>query len=115
MVIQLPYPNKSLWPNGRAHWGAKSKEMKKHKAWAYAAAYSALRGLKYVPDGNRIPVRLTVGGKSSGALPDKDNCISAAKAYLDGIALALGVNDSLFDPQPVHFSGRNSQFVFEVG
>ena len=115
MKIELQYPNKALWPNGRAHWGAKNKETQKHKAWAYAAAYSALRGLKYVPDGNRIPIRLTVGGKKTGSLPDKDNCLAAAKAYLDGIAMALGVNDSLFDPQPVHFSGRNSTFTIEVG
>ena len=115
MIVQLQYPHKALWPNGRAHWGAKNKETQKHKAWAYAAAYSALRGLKYVPDGNRIPIRLTVGGKKTGSLPDKDNCLAAAKAYLDGIAMALGVNDSLFDPQPVHFSGRNSTFTIEVG
>lgn len=115
MVIQLPYPAKALWPNARPHWAAKNKEAQKHKAWAYAAAYSALRGLKYVPDGNRIPIRLTVSGKGRGALPDRDNSLAASKAYLDGIALALGVNDKFFDPQPVHFSGRRSTFTIEVG
>lgn len=116
MKMELPYPHKILWPNGRTlNKRYLNAEFQKHKAWACAATYSALRGLKYVPDGNRIPIRLSVSGKSSGPFPDKDGAASAAKAYLDGIALALGVNDSLFDPQPVHFSGRNSTFTIEVG
>ena len=48
-------------------------------------------------------------------MPDKDNALSACKAYFDGIAEAIGVNDNLFDPQPVHFSGRMGNFVIEVG
>ena len=32
--------------------------------------------------------------------PDADNCLSASKAYLDGIADALGVNDRRFVHHP---------------
>ena len=115
IVVQLPYPHKALWPNGRAHWGAKAAQTKLLRKWAYLATLAALGGQKYVPDGERIPVRLTVSAKPKGPLPDKDGCISAAKAAFDGIADALGVNDNLFDPQPVHFSGRQSNFTIEVG
>jgi len=114
MILQLPYPHKSLWPNGRAHWGTKADQTRKHRAWAFHAAKAALP-VCFKHNGERIPVRLTVSGKKTGALPDADNCLASCKAYFDGIADALGVNDSLFDPQPVHFSGRMSNFVIEVG
>jgi len=115
MLLDLPYPHKALWPNGRAHWGAKAAQTKLHRAWGYQAMKAALGGVKYQPTGEAIPIRLTVSGKSKGNLPDKDNCLAACKSYLDGMADALGVNDNLFDPQPVHFLGRTSRFYIEVG
>ena len=114
LTIELPYPHKSLWPNGRAHWAKKADQTKKHRRWAWAAMVAGMGGAQYAP-GGRIPIRLTVSCKPKGPQPDKDGCISAMKAYLDGIADALGVNDNLFDPQPVHFSGRKSSFTIEVG
>jgi len=114
ILLQLPYPHKALWPNGRAHWGAKAKQVKAHRAWAFMATKAALPA-RFESNGERIPVRLIVSANPKGPLPDKDNCLAAAKAYLDGIAEALGVNDNLFDPQPVHFSGRQSNFTIEVG
>jgi crossover junction endodeoxyribonuclease RusA len=66
-------------------------------------------------DGSRIAVRLTVYPKGRGVAPDKDNALSACKSYLDGIADAMGVNDSLFDPQPVHMAERGARFIIEVG
>lgn len=114
MIIQLPYPHKALWPNGRAHWGAKAKQTKDHRLWAFMATKAALP-VCFRSNGERIPVRLIVSAKPKGPLPDKDNALAACKAYLDGIAEALGVNDNMFDPQPVHFSGRLSSFTIEVG
>lgn len=115
IVVQLPYPAKALWPNGRPHWAVKAAETKKHRAWAFMATKAALGTGVYVPTGERIPIRLTVSCKPRGVEPDKGNCVAAAKAFEDGIAEALGINDRLFDWQPVHFSGRNSNFTFEVG
>ena len=115
MILQLPYPHKALWPNGRAHWTVKASETKKHRAWAYMATKAAIDANAGVSTSERLPIRLTVSCKSRGIEPDKDNCLAASKAYLDGIAAALGVNDNMFDPQPVHFSGRQSNFTIEVG
>jgi crossover junction endodeoxyribonuclease RusA len=48
--------------------------------------------------GERVPVLLT-------AYPpvkrnrDSDNLLSSAKPHLDGIARALGINDTFFDPR----------------
>lgn len=116
MIVQLPYPHKILWPNGgEGNRFVKSSEKKKHKQWAYMATLAAMGGNKFVPDADKIPVHLIVGSKPRGPEPDKDNCVSAMKAYQDGIAMALGVNDRLFAAPIVHFSGRNSTFTIEVG
>ena len=116
MIVQLPFPHPILWPNGgEGNKFAKAREKKKHKGWAYAAALAAMGGQKYIPTGDKIPIRLTVSSKPKGPECDRDNAVAASKIYLDGIALALGVNDRLFDAPIVHFSGRQSNFTIEVG
>lgn len=113
-MIDLPYPHRALWPNGRAHWAEKAKQTKLHRAWAFAAMRAYL-GPSFKHNGDRIPIRITVYPKGRGVAPDRDNAMAAAKSYFDGIADALGVNDSLFDPQPVRIFERGSRFVIEVG
>ena len=81
--IFLPWPDKSLWPNGRPHWAEKAKATK-----AYRFAAKAM--LCGCPPG---AVRVTFCPKPLGPMPDRDNCIAAFKAGQDGIADALGVND----------------------
>jgi hypothetical protein len=113
MRLSLPYPHKALWPNGRPHWGAKSRETKKHRQWAYIAAKAD--ELPAIGDG-QIPIKIVVYGKSRGPLPDEDNSSAAAKAYLDGIAEAIGVNDRHFSAPVIEFStNRASKFVIYVG
>lgn len=116
ILLQLPFPHKSLWPNGdKAHWRTVADQKKKHKAWAFTAALAALGGQKYVATGEQIPVRLTISSKPRGPECDRDNAVAAMKVYIDGIALAMGVNDRLFEAPTVHFSGRQSNFTIEVG
>jgi crossover junction endodeoxyribonuclease RusA len=81
--IFLPWPPAPLWPNARPHWAQKAKATK-------AARFTAKALLIGVAPG---PVRITFCPKPLGPKPDRDNCISACKAYQDGIADALGVND----------------------
>ena len=47
---------------------------------------------------------------------DDDNLIAACKAYRDGIADALGVNDSMFDVQPVQWGdlSKRGKLTFTV-
>jgi crossover junction endodeoxyribonuclease RusA len=117
MKVDLAYPAKALWPNGRAHHHAKAREVKKHRAWAHIAALEALQrdgsgGLGAGP----IPLRITVHGKPRGPLPDKDGVVGAAKSLIDGIADALRINDKHFDAPTVEFApDRSSRFVIEVG
>lgn len=112
MIVSLPYPAKILWPNGRTRshrW--KASEVKKHKRWAYLAALEADTGEQFI---NPVEVRLRVCAHPRGPLPDQDNCIAAAKAYLDGIADAIGINDNCFTAPIVTFGRREARFVIEV-
>lgn len=113
MRLTLPYPHKALWPNGRPHWAEKAREAKKHKQWAWAAV-KARNGLS-VADGP-VPIHVTVYPKPKGPAPDKDNVIASLKAYQDGIAAAIGIDDKHFAAPTVSFSDvRSGQFVIEVG
>lgn len=111
-MIVLPYPHKSLWPNGRAHWAEKAREVKKHRKWAYLAT----RDAKISVGNGPIPVHILVKPKARGPAPDRDNAIAACKAYLDGIAESLGVNDRHFAAPTVTISDeRTGQFVISIG
>lgn len=107
ITIDLPYPHKALWPNGRAHWGTKSTQTQKHRQWAHLATMAE------TPDGFMpSAIKLVVYAKPKGPLPDRDNCIAACKALLDGVADALGVNDQDFPAPTVEFSTpREGRFV----
>jgi hypothetical protein len=112
-VIVLPFPNKVLWPNGRTrnvrYRAAEFKKARTEAVWAAKAAGITI--------GNSpIPVHITVKPKAKGPAPDADNCVSAAKAYLDGIAAALSVNDRHFQAPTVAISPeRTGQFVICIG
>lgn len=110
-MIELPWPHKPLWPNGgQGNRYAKARETKKHKEWAWAAALAA--GVA-APDG-RISVLAIFYPKPRGPAPDKDNCEASLKAYLDGIAKAMGVDDRLFDPRVEIASERLSKVVISI-
>ena len=114
--VDLPYPHKALWPNGRAHYLAKYRQTADHHHWAYKATLAALRGLQRPVLPDRVPVHITVHPMPRGPKPDKDNCAAAAKAYLDGIADALKVNDPCFEaPIATFATPRDGRFVVEVG
>ena len=112
MTIALPYPDKSLWPNGRSHWAVKAREFKKHKQWASMA----MLGASFCIADSPIPIHITVHPKAKGPAPDRDNCVAAAKAYLDGIAAYLCVDDRHFAAPTVSISDeRTGQFIVTVG
>ncbi len=95
-MITLPYPPKELSPNARIHWAKKSKVTKAcrtHAGWETKAA-----GVKVDWDGD-IHVHISFFHPDARRR-DEDNCIARCKAYLDGIADALGVNDNRFKVHP---------------
>lgn len=92
-VVELPWPDRALSPNGRVHWARKAKAAKTAKGVA-----AVLTRVEVVtrPQWSRVRLEWVFHPKTANAL-DKDNCIASCKAYQDGIAIALGIDDSLFD------------------
>jgi len=97
MIIRLPFPPASLFPNRKngKHWTSTNEVKSIAREGAVEATKQAMSGFQ--DDGRAIPVSIVF------VAPDKrhrdlDNCLSAAKAQLDGIADALGVNDKRFRP-----------------
>lgn len=90
--IVLPWPPAELSPNSRTHWAIKNRaaQLLKHDCWALTKASGAK-----VEHDDKIPLRMTFRPPSKHR-HDMDNCLARCKALLDGVALALGVDDSRF-------------------
>lgn len=105
--VETGWPVPNLWPNSRAHrmqvWRSQQSATKE-AYWATNLAKP--RGWK--PNGERF--KLTIRAHPSVARNrDDDGMIGACKAFRDGIASALGVDDNLFDVQPVQWGDKHSQ------
>lgn len=97
-VLQLPWPDRRLSPNARVHWAVKAKAVKAARGGAAigTTASGILRSAM-------MPVIKLMGAEINYTFcppdarrRDLDNLIACTKAYTDGIASALGVDDSTF-------------------
>lgn len=123
--VDLPYPHKLLWPNGpRGNVGQLALEKRKHRRWAHDMVMADpdwrrfARSVQNMPHfrAARLPVHIVVSRKAAGVFPDNDNTVAAAKAYLDGIADRLGINDKLFAAPTVEFVAPiTARFVIQIG
>jgi crossover junction endodeoxyribonuclease RusA len=94
--IVLPWPPKQLNPNARQHWSATARHKKRAKAAAFVIARSA-GAVPPIPPA--VPLRVSLFfAPPNRARRDLDNLLASCKAMLDGIAEALGVDDSRFRP-----------------
>lgn len=91
--IELAWPVKSLSPNARVHYMTLHSAKKKAKDDAFWAT-RCVSG-KLATD-EKLDVRLTFHPPVNRDR-DMDNAIASMKAALDGVALALDVNDSQFN------------------
>ena len=98
--IILPWFDRALSPNSRTHWAVKATAVKaaRHQG-AIAAMMAGYNKQTFAAHDGRIHIWIDFYAKTKN-YPDADNCLSACKAYLDGIADALGVNDKRFIPHP---------------
>lgn len=91
MVIVLDIPSKWLNPNERIHWRRKCSLTFSHKNKAFWVTRAEL------PAAGPMPVfegyTLAFWHKTNRRRDD-DNCSAMCKAYRDGVAQALGVDDS---------------------
>ena len=91
LMVTLLKPNRVLHPNSRGAWQVKVVPTKRARTYARLVMQSVLKGRTFKPRG------YSLRWYYKGAKPDADNCLAACKAYLDGIADALGVNDKELD------------------
>lgn len=93
ILIELPFPPASLSGHNKGHWHAKSGIVAKHREWAKNATLAAKA---VAPAEGDIRVVMTFYPPDKRG--DRLNFPNRAKAYWDGIADALKVNDSRFVP-----------------
>lgn len=111
--IDLPWPAKDLQPNERPHWAEKARATK-------AARFSAQWKAKPLGKINASTIKVTCifSPPPPRRNRDLDNLIAACKPYFDGIADAIGIDDSHFQHQApvwgIPRKGGNVCIVLEV-
>jgi crossover junction endodeoxyribonuclease RusA len=95
MELHLPWPHKDLSPNARVHWARKAKAVRTSRSIAFYDTVRARRIKDMVAAAKGLSVYY-VFYPADNRRRDLDNLIASTKAYTDGIAQALGVDDSTF-------------------
>lgn len=90
--LSLGWPHADLSPNARVHWGQKSRAS---KAARHEAGWAMRREFKGKPGWQRVAIEM-VFCPPDNRRRDLDNLIASMKPAADGIADAIGVDDSLF-------------------
>lgn len=91
LTLSVPLPAKGLSPNSRAHWRAKASLTKSHRTRAKLEFLAAAS--KFQLPASFSAYRLTFYHALRRARDD-DNAAASCKAYRDGIADALRIDDS---------------------
>jgi crossover junction endodeoxyribonuclease RusA len=95
IYVTLPWPDRRLSPNARVHWSKKARVSKRARKDAFILTCSAIQLNPLDMLGDTLPLHITFRPKDRRRR-DEDNLIASMKPYLDGIAQALGVDDSRF-------------------
>lgn len=94
MKIELPFPPASLSGHAKGNWHGKSSVTKKRREWARLATLAA--GAVVLRATGDIAIRILF--QPANRRGDRTNFAGRMKPYIDGIADALGLNDSRFLP-----------------
>ena len=116
--VELPFPDAALFPNranGR-HWTTvrHAKDAARECAYVLTRKETGPRD-KPLSTGD-VPLCITFHAPDRRKR-DRDNCLAAAKHQLDGVALALGIDDSRFEPLTVRRGEpvKGGLMVVEIG
>lgn len=90
--ILLMWPARELNPNSRVHWSVKYKA---NKIAVCHAMIETERAQIKICEYTKIIVSIVFNPPDKRGR-DMDNCLASCKAYLDGIARSLNVNDKNF-------------------
>lgn len=92
--VDLPWPSRTLHPNERPHYMAKARATKAARASARAMAKPIGK-----IDADAVKVTCIFSPPPVKRNRDLDGLLSSCKAYFDGIADVIGIDDSRFQHQ----------------
>lgn len=95
--LVLPWPARELHPNARVHWSTRAKFAKRARAQAFILARQA-GWSRELPEG-RLHLWIDFYAPDK-RVRDDDGLLSSIKPHRDGIADAMGINDSRFVSHP---------------
>jgi hypothetical protein len=99
LELVLPWPSKDLSPNARVHYRVKAAATKVARQTAVVLAFEAGWRDAWLPEG-RLHLWIDCHQAPGKKLPDDDNMVGRCKAYRDGIAQVLGIDDKRFISHP---------------
>lgn len=99
LTIELPWPDAKLNPNRSkgTHWGMAAAIRKDAKMNAYALTLEAMSADRLWKCSSEPSLTITFVQPDKRAR-DRDNLLAALKPALDGVAAALRIDDSQFEP-----------------
>jgi crossover junction endodeoxyribonuclease RusA len=112
ITVTVSWPARPLWQNARVHWTKRSAATKMARSEARILTIAAKPGKLTAPV--RIIVRVY---PPSRRRMDMANVIGALKAHIDGIADALGIDDSQFLirwPEAFEQPVKGGKVTFEI-
>lgn len=90
--LTFPWPQRVLSPNSRCHWAKKAKAAKAYRRICWALAFVGKLKVDWEGD-----IHLHMGfSPPNNRRRDDDNMLASCKSLRDGLADALGVDDSSF-------------------
>ncbi len=97
LTLWIPWPDAALSPNSRTHHMAlhRARKKAKNEAWGLTKALMPSQGIRFGAWVGPVGVHV-IWHPSSARAFDLDNALARLKGHLDGIASALGVDDSTF-------------------
>jgi hypothetical protein len=102
IVVTLPWPSSALSGHVNGHWRTKAAVTKEARSVAFWIGKQA--GLPCLPE---AALTFTFHPPARGGLPDVQNMPGRCKAYIDGLAQAMGCDDRKFRPRfPDHLEPR---------
>ena len=115
MRVELDFPPACLFPNRAkgTHWTVTHKAKTLYRDNSAWLTKGQINGWVSTDQNLALTITFVMPDKR---LRDTDNCLAAAKAGLDGMADALGINDRQFQPVTIYreYGAKPGKMIVEV-
>lgn len=118
LTIDIGWPPKGLWPNGRVHRAEKAKLVRAARDMAnwLTREQTGCRKVTLGDLGDPVPIRIACHYSNESHRPDRDNTIAVCKPFFDGMADRLVIDDRHFREPTVEFvKGAKRKLVIQLG